>query len=225
MACEQGSDYSRQIYPFNKYSKHVADYCQKTFGKYIVNAGEWTLHNNSDLIDAGIFVFEKQGQIEIVSLTHNDINGRVDLDRGTSILGHSTPDYKVDEHTVFKATNGTIDLIKVMSILNASNVIGPNAKVMAVYSHNIWEGKGMPCYLDQLYKNWEILCQKYGIENNLKGSQFANPVEYALMTVGGIVKSNGTSFFTKQELDIEFSADTIVDAQESIQYLIRKLID
>ena len=223
-ACEEGPNYAGTLYPASKFTANTAAYCQRIFGKYYANAGEWTLVNNPDLIDAGLFVFTKGGIIEIVSLTQHGINDLVKLERGTSILGHSTPDYKLtDDKKFFRATHGNIDLIKVMSILNSSDIIGQGNKVLRIESHNIWERKGIPCYLDQLYDNWSAICSKYGIRNNLKSSNFANIVEYALSTVSSIVKSEGSPFFKSRELNIEFTATTVYQARQQILALMQKL--
>ena len=57
--------------------------------------------------------------LEIISLHNNEPHEEVNLGKGKSLLGATKADYEVDEHITFKATNGNIDLMKVMCVLNS----------------------------------------------------------------------------------------------------------
>ena len=88
--------------------------------------------------------------MEIISVTHNDIHSVVNLGLGKSIQGATKKDSDIDSHVVMQASNGNIDLIKVMCLLNNMPEVLKGYKVNKIESHNIWIQKGTETYLETL---------------------------------------------------------------------------
>jgi hypothetical protein len=75
--------------------------------------------------------------LEVVSLHHNTTHALVNLGKGDTLLGATKLNREVDEHKILKATNGNIDLIKVMTLLNGMPEILKMYKVNKIASYNI----------------------------------------------------------------------------------------
>lgn len=205
------------------YSKFKTDYCKKIFRKYI--DGQWELQNNPKYISAGIFIFTKNGLLEVVSLTHNLIKEEVNLGLGTTLLGASKQDFNVDRHKVLSATNGNIDLVKVMCLLNSlSPEIWNKYKINKISSFNIWMQEGCTTYNEKLYDNFNRLCKEYDIPLNLNLSNFSTTLEYTVNTIrevcGDELMSNiGDWTFTFSGNDIIEGVPFILDKMKELRTL------
>lgn len=197
-------------------NRFKADYCKRIFRKYI--EGGWEFQNNPDYIAAGIFAFTKNGLLEIVSLHHNDTHTIVNLGKGTTLLGATKLNREVDEHKILRATNGNIDLIKVMSLLNGMPETLKTYKINKIASYNIWTQHGTETYLETLFDNFAELCRIHNIPLNLNITNFATTLESTVNTIRDIcgedlVRNIGTWTFT-------FSPDDIV---EGVPFILNKM--
>jgi hypothetical protein len=126
-------------------------------------------------------------KLEVISLHNNEPHEEVNLGKGKSLLGTIKADYEVDEHITFKATNGNIDLMKVMCVLNSlGGEVLNNFLVTKVASYNTWRQKGVEMFNDDLFANFSVLCDTYGVNLNLNEYNFANPVITALSQIRDI---------------------------------------
>lgn len=130
-----------------------------------------------------MFVFSKNGLIEIVSISNNVTHQTVKLEKGTNILGSTIANRDIDEHKIMSATNGNIDLIKVMSLLNSDSIKYQNYRINKIESINIWQQTGTEQYFDKLYNNFAELCRIHNVPLNLQRSNFSTTLESVTSTV------------------------------------------
>lgn len=203
-------------------NRYKSDYCKKIFKKYI--NGGWSFQNNPNFIAAGIFSFTKNGLLEIVSLHHNSTHSLVNLGKGNTILGATKLNREVNEQQILKATNGNIDLIKVMTLLNGMPDILKSYKVNKIASYNIWSQHGTEVYLETLYDNFNELCQIHNIPINLSINNFATTLESTVNTIRDIcgedlIKNIGDWTFTFDPNDIVQGVPFILNKMKELSGL------
>lgn len=158
-----------------------ASYVRNIFSKYIDNG--WKFQNNPSYIAAGLFIFERNGLLEIVTLTQNNPHAIVNLGLGTTILGATKRNYEVDENQYIRATNGNIDLIKVMNFLNSNPELLQNYMVNSIVSRNIWTRSGTDMYSETLLHNFRTLCDIHGVQLNLEDKHFTTTLQSTVHTI------------------------------------------
>lgn len=203
-------------------NRFKADYCKRIFRKYI--EGGWEFQNNPDYIAAGIFVFTKNGLLEVVSLHHNTTHALVNLGKGDTLLGATKLNMEVDEHEILKATNGNIDLIKVMTLLNGMPEILKSYKVNKVASYNIWTQHGTETYLETLFDNFAELCRTYNVPLNIEATNFASTLEATVNTIRDtcgedLVRNIGSWAFTFSPDDIVHGVPFILSKMKELRSL------
>lgn len=198
-------------------STNTKNYISSIFGKYVREDSNWEFQNNPAFIKCGIFVFVNNitKKLEVISLHNNEPHEEVNLGKGKSLLGATKADYEVDEHSVFKATNGNIDLMKVMCVLNSlgSEVLN-NFVITKVASYNTWRQKGVEMFNDDLLFNFSKLCEIHGINLNLGEHNFANPVLAALSQIRDICGEDEYRYIG--DFSLTLSPDNIIEGSEWI---------
>ena len=121
-----------------------------------------------------------------MSLHHNTTHALVNLGKGDTLLGATKLNMEVDEHKILKATNGNIDLIKVMTLLNGMPEILKSYKVNKIASYNIWTQHGTETYLETLFDNFVELCRTYNVPLNIEATNFASTLEATVNTIRDI---------------------------------------
>ena len=183
-AAIRGEITTSELSPDDSVNKDV--FLEKHFKQYIDQ--KWLFRKNSILNDLGIFIFEKEGVTEIVSITNNELNQTLKLAKGTSILGTFLTDKGIDPKTVLPATNGNIDLMKVMIYLNEYSNLISGTKISRIKSLNIWTSQGVEEYNETLLDNFSRLCRIANIKNNLSLNNFLNTLESVLFTVNDLIQ-------------------------------------
>lgn len=197
-------------------NRSLNEYLYLIFKKYI--NGAWELSDNPAFIQAGIFVFTKNGIIEIISLTHEDIHQSLNLGVGDSILGALKKNRDVDENKILKATGGNLDLIKVMCILNEGAEVLENYKIGSIKSFNPWYKQGNDSYNETLLDNWSEVCKLHGFENKLHPSNFFTTLESTVAAVQDLV---GDQLLNKMgDWTFTYSGDDII---QNSRLLIEKM--
>lgn len=158
-----------------------AAYVRSIFSKYIDNG--WKFQNNPSYIAAGLFIFERNGLIEIVTLTQNNPHAVINLGLGTTILGATHRNHEVDENQYIRATNGNIDLIKVMNFLNNNPELLQNYMINSIISRNIWTRSGTDMYSETLLHNFRTLCDIHDIKLNLEDRHFTTTLQSTVHTI------------------------------------------
>lgn len=210
-------------------NKFKSDFCKRIFRKYCDStsgySSSWTLINNPQFISAGLFVFQKEGTdiIEIVSITYNQPDKDVDLGKGKSLLGAFKTDAQIDNKKILRATNGNVDLIKTIMIVNNTPAL-KNYKINKTSSFNIWTQKGTSLYNEQLLYNFRELCINAGIPVNLDSRNFASTLESIKTEIEDIageqlVREIGNWTITFKADDIIKGVEWCLDKMESLKKL------
>lgn len=202
-----------------KDNPYKGDFLRRHISKYI--EGGWQFENNPSFISAGLLVFTKNKLLEIVSITNNVIDQKVKLEKGTSILGSTKANRDVDEHKTMAATNGNIDLIKVMALLNSDTINYENYRINKIESINIWQQTGTDEYFDKLYDNFVELCRAHNVPINLKKSNFSSTLEYVVSTITDICGPEKLKHIGNWA--ITFSADDVIKGGEFLKNRMEEL--
>lgn len=200
-------------------NRFKSDDCKRIFRKYIDNG--WTFQNNADFIAAGIFVFTKSGLLEIISISHHPTQTVINLGKGDTLLGATKLNREVDEHKILKATNGNIDLIKVMSLLNGIPDILKSYKVNKIMSCNIWTQQKNEIPLETLFYNFEQLCTTYKIPLSLQLNNFSSILESTINTITDVCGEDLLNHIG--DWTFTFSPDDIVQGTKFITEKMEQL--
>lgn len=206
----------------NDESKYKGPYCQRIFFKYLRNG--WQLVKNQQFISAGVFVFTRGNVMEIVSIAHNSTHSVCDLGKGTSLLGTTRANYDVDSHEVLSATNGNIDLMKVMSLINGSRELFEKYQISKVSSFNIWEQTGCSYYSEILLKNFKELCDEHGVKCNLSSKNFSGVLQSTVREVRDILGEELVSHIGG-DWEVTKSMDDIIQGVPWILDRMKQLIN
>ena len=170
-------------------SRATKDYTLQLFEKYTREDSTWIFQNNPIFVAAGMFVFINNvtKKMEIISLHHNESHREVNLGKGTSLLGATKYDHEVDEHNILKATNGNIDLIKIMCVLNSlGDEVLNQYLITKISSHNIWHQTGSELELSDLVDNFSSLCNTHDVTMNLQLHNFGNIMQTTMSAIRDI---------------------------------------
>ena len=166
-------------------------FLEKHFKQYIDQ--KWLFRKNTELNNLGIFIFEKEGVTEIVSITNNELNSKLKLAKGTSILGNFTSDKVIDPKRIMEATNGNLDLIKVLTYINEYPELFQGTKIGKIKSLNIWTKQGIEDYNETLLENFTELCRYAKVKCNITEDTFLNTLESVLFTVNDLMREEEIS--------------------------------
>lgn len=210
---------SMDINDIAKDNPYKGDFLRRHIEKYI--EGEWQFENNPSFISAGLLVFTKNKVLEIVSITNNVTHQTVKLEKGTNILGSTIANRDVDEHKIMSATNGNIDLIKVMALLNSDAIKYENYRINKIESINIWQQTGSEQYFDKLYDNFVELCRIHNVPINLKRSNFSSTLESVVSTITDICGPEKLKHIGNWA--VTFSADDVIKGGEFLKNRMEEL--
>lgn len=198
-------------------------YLEKHFKQYIDQ--KWLFRKNSILNNLGIFVFEKEGVTEIVNITNNELSTRLKLAKGTSILGTFAPDIGIDPKAIMSATNGNIELMKVMMYLNEFADLFSGTRINKIKVLNIWtQEDGYEDYNETLLDNFTRLCDYAHIPVKLKSDIFFTTLESTLFDVQNLNREEDWMRMIDWDIsltenDLEYKKDWLLSR---IQELRRK---
>lgn len=197
-------------------NRYKGDYTKRVFKKYI--EGKWKFESSPSLISAGIFIFTKNGLLEVVSLSASTTHQKINLGQGTSILGATKKNETVNEHNIFAATNGNIDLIKVMCLLNGEAERFSNYKISKIINANIWHQTGSEQYMEKLYDNFVELCRIHNVPVNIKKGNFATTLESVINSITDTCGEDKIKNIGNWKLT--YDGDTVVDG---VPYILDRM--
>ena len=194
-------------------SREENDFLRRTFKKYINNnsGNNWKFHPNETLAAAGIFVFTNaNGIAEVVVLTNQVVNQVVNLGKGTSLLGATKRDFEVDEHKYLKATNGNINLMKALCLINYAYESFSKYKINRIACYNTRDQNGVYEAPSELFRILKDLSKLHNdkININLNDSNFSTVLEYVQSTVEDLC---GDDLLKQYENGFFYDVDTIYD--------------
>lgn len=161
--------------PFNRHA------LISTFSKYM--NGDWEVVHNDQLELLGIVCFQNivTKQVDIMSLSFHpsSLNSQFNLGLGSSILGcHKKDSETIIDPKILKATNGNIDLIKVITALNRMpDWFDGIFKIGKISVLDIDSGTTTQASIDEITRSFSELCKITNVANNLEKVDFATPIE------------------------------------------------
>lgn len=150
-------------------------------GQYI--NGDWSLVENESLMQLGIIALKNDvtKQVDFISISSNqgDINGEFKIGLGDTILGCHKKNYDIQgNRLLLKATNGNIELMKVMAALNSMpNWFNGIFKVGNIKVINPQTGLGTNACTKQITTSFNMLCREAGVKNNMDQVEFVDQLE------------------------------------------------
>lgn len=164
-------------------------FLEKHFKPYIEQ--KWLFRKNSTLNNLGIFIFEKEGVTEIVDITNSELYTKVKLAKGTSILGTFVSDTEIDPRSIMDATNGNIELMKVLTYINEFSDLFSGTKINKIKVLNIWtQQQGVESYNETLIDNYTRLCDFANIRLQITPEMFFTTLESTLFDIQNLVRDD-----------------------------------
>lgn len=198
------------------------DYLSKILKKYIGNPeNKWEYQANESLASSGIFVFTKNNICEIITLTDQNISHVVNLGKGYNILGSKKHDDEVDEHKVLQATNGNLNLMKVMCLLNSELDKFSEYKINSIQCYNPSENRGVEESPEVLFEQFNNVCLLHNIENKLNKKQFSSILENVSTRVEDLIDDSQMKEYAGELL---YDLDTIEDSTTKLKAMAEILM-
>ena len=128
---------------------------------------------NENLLEYGIFVFTKDGVVDIVNFVNRDLMELVGLSEGTNILGETHRNDQVDDKKTFNSTIGNIELMKLLMIVDACGDLS-SYKINAVKVLNLWNRTGREDLNESVLDNYVQLCLAHNEKTKLNSKSFTS---------------------------------------------------
>ena len=183
-------DGKRIFYPGND-SKQLA--FEKLLRPY--KDSNWQIVEDDDLDALGIIAFQNTltKTVDFISLTSNDIDSYLKLNKGKTILGNFYADRYIEEDfKLMKSQTKNIEALKVAMWMNSKadmfKSYGYNIGDIRIASTNLSKIDGVKT--SSILYNYNKLCKETGIEYKLSGIKQANPYDILLSRVLSIIMSD-----------------------------------
>lgn len=120
-------------------------------------------------------------QIDVIVLSNNDLTKRLNVGKGTSLLGKFYTDKELEvNNKIIHASMGNIEAIKGLVILNNLKSVLGDYKIGEVKVLNPAFKQAIATPMNKLRENFDLLTQKADIKNNIGADRnFLTPSEYA----------------------------------------------
>ena len=159
------------------------------FEKYIRQG--WTLVNSENLIQSGIFIFKKDGYIEVRTITDKNLHNVNNMGMGTSIFGQKLMNTQVNFKEDLEASNGNLELMKAMMFIQENQDIFQDHVIISVNAMNIWMQQFTPSFNSQLVTNFEKLLRlNKDIKFTLNRNLFLNDVTAEMIQAEHLIDQN-----------------------------------
>lgn len=198
----------------------------------IIDSG-WELQKN--LVDANILIFKnKDGVIDIISLTAFDLNTQAGFKKGTNILGT----YRFDgQYNDFKGDYGNVEAVRAMEFLNeilpqlGDVTLGTLGVLSSINGSNFRKfdiGHFNKTYFQNIISVVNKENSEIKIKNNFKVAQFVDPIESILEEYIKIVDNKPDKVKAEYQ---EFGFDQLAEAKsrdqqlKALQYIMTQILD
>lgn len=148
----------------------------KTIMKKYIHQG-WTFESDDTLASAGIFIFTRGAETEIITVTNELLfNLGVNLPFGTTILGKTTRNKDVKLKSILEASHGKLEIIKTLIYIANNQDWFRNKKITNIRVVNPWQGQVEDTVLnEQALENYEQLrVHNPGVLPKLDHNLFSN---------------------------------------------------
>lgn len=172
------------------------------FKRYVKDEG-WSLWNNPALISSGIFIFERGGLIEIISLTNTSLHNQYNLDFGNTILGKNVRNKAVGSKNILEATAANIEIIKALIYVGENQHKFSGKKIVQIKALNPWYGQ-----VDDTVLNSTLV-------ENYQKLRMHNPDVHAKSIGTSLFLSDGKSLQELLKSKMESLDPEVIDFSES----------
>lgn len=206
-------------------SRDENEYMRRLFSKFLNNPNgkNWKYQKNDTLSAAGIFVFTNDnGVAEIVVLTEQEINQEINLGKGKSLLGTDKKDYEVDEHIYLTATNGRLNIMKAICMINYASENFKGYRINSISAHNTRTQQGVeedPDIMWNIFKDAAKL-HKDKVDIKIDDSYFSNTLQYVEAAVESLCSEN---LMKLAGVEFAYGIDDIVIGLEKLERIRESL--
>ena len=166
--------------------------------KYYKNK-EWKMINDKDLMALGIVAFENimTGSIDFISFTSHDLNHKIKLNKGTTILGNFLDDrFLISEKGLLDSSVKNIEGLKIAMWINSKADLFNTGKYsigeMRVATINMRNIQGVNA--DEIISNYGRLVKHSGQKINIKTLNYTNPYNLILSKVISLLNNTNEIF-------------------------------
>lgn len=194
---------------------------------------EWELQK--DLIDANVLIFKnKDGVVDIISLTAFDLNTQAGFRKGTNILGS----YRFNgEYNSLQGDYGNIEAVRAMELLNEilpqlGDVKLGTLGVLSSMGGSSFRKFDIGHFNKTYFQNIISVVNKENpdlkIENNFKAAQFVDPIESILEEYIKIIDNKSDKVKAEYQ---EYGLDQLEEAKskdqqlKALQYIMTQVLD
>lgn len=190
----------------SKNSFKVTNYAKKMFEPYL--DGCWELIKSADLDALGTLGFNNKytGALEFVAITANDLNAKIPLAKGSTILGNHLPDEVLrQDKQIYTATAANMEALKLGMFLNdnidlfkgsaGNHTLG----FIKVVNLDFCQAEGIN--LDDLVYNYGKLSKYTGVTNELNSIKRASAIDTLMSKMRLIVESDTTPHELRSRID------------------------
>lgn len=194
---------------------------------------EWELQK--DLVDANVLIFKnKDGIVDIISLTSFDLNAQAGFKRGTNILGH----YRFNgEYNSLQGDYGNIEAVRAMELLNEIlpqlgdvklGTLGVLSSINDSSFRKFDIGHFNKAYFQDIINVVNKENSELKIENNFRAAQFVDPIESILEEYLKIIDKKSDKARAEYQ---EYGFDQLEEAKskdqqlKALQYIMAQILD
>lgn len=176
------------MYPNNP---KLSNFVQLKFKKYL--DGNWETVENAELARLGIFILhnKERNVIDFVAFSGHVLNTPMKLDYGTTLLGAFEKDEFVlpKYNLLLNATNGNIDLMKIMAAINEMPELLVNgAKIGNMSVLNLGRAEATESISRKaIISSFNIMTNRVGITNNITSDMFVNDIDLLKYSVSSLL--------------------------------------
>lgn len=161
----------------NNFDTSNSPFLEYQFNKYLESG--WELRSSDSLLSAGIFIFTKDNDVEIITMTNESLDTTFNLGMGTSLLGQVLEDTYVDRRVIMDASVGNLELMKGMLFVADHADQFDGKTITSIRCINPWKGKQVTALNSVLIDNYNKVKKAIPEANfsELKESLFRDDVK------------------------------------------------
>ena len=187
---------------------------------------DWEVLDFPALEEFGIVAIQNKltSQVDLIGLTTSyNMNEPINLSLGNTLLGDHQKNYVVG-NDILKATNGNIELIKVLSVINElskNNSILQNLQIGDIKILNTNSGEAAFADINLLRKTFKQLCKNAQVKDNLDEIKWVNAFDILKNRFLSIVKATTNPQNTIHSLYSEFEKIDPFNEKAAVESLIQ----
>lgn len=201
------------------YSISQRTFLRTQFARF--NDNGWEFVENDILNQAGLFIFQKNGKLEIIMMSNQPLMESFDMGLSHAILGQWLTETKWNDREVLRATEGNIAIFKALAYVSENISDFKNMKITSISAMNPWEEKVVVSNNKTLLNNWDQMMKHIKEPNNLSFEIFETNENAAISKALDIIESahlsTGSFDLTQNMQSIEQSVKDLENYIESFK--------